>query len=138
VGGPSLAIGFVTVPAIERQMDVGRASLGFDVGELFACPVSFALSRAVAFLPCGRVDVGRIEAAGMEIPNARTRHLVWASVGALGQLAFVPVKPLVIDAQASFILPLTPYKFVFSPESVIYGAQSVGFSTSLAIGVMFL
>jgi hypothetical protein len=140
VGGPSLAIGFVTVPSIERQIDIGRASLGFNVGELFACPLSFSLSRAIAFLPCGRVDAGRIEATGMDIPNARTQNRVWASVGALGQIAFVPVKPLVIDAQASFIVPLTPYKFVFTsnPESVIYGAQSVGFSTSIAIGVMFL
>jgi len=138
VGGPSVAIGFVSVPSIERQMDVGRASLGFDVGELFACPLSFAWSRAVTFLPCGRIDVGRISATGMDIPNAHSESLLWASAGVLGQIAIVPVKPLVIDAQASLIVPLTPYKFIFKDDSVIYGAQSVGFSTSLALGVMFL
>jgi hypothetical protein len=138
VGGPSVAIGFVSVPSVERQMDIGRASVGMNVGELFACPVSFAWSRAVTFFPCGRVDVGKISATGMDIPNAHGESLLWASVGALAQVAFVPVKPLVIDAQASFIVPLTPHKFVFNPDSVIYSAQSVGVSTSLALGVMFL
>jgi len=96
------------------------------------------LSPAVTLLPCARFDLGQVNAAGSDIPGARSATRTWSSAGALGQVAFVPVKPLVIDAQASLLVTLTPYTFVFSPNSVIYGPPSVAFSASLAVGVMFL
>jgi hypothetical protein len=138
VGGPSIALGFAAVQPAERQLDAARATVSFNVGELFACPISFALGQIGAVLPCARLDVGQMKASGSGIPGARDDSRTWSSAGVLGQVALVPVKPLVIDAQASFLVPLTPYRFIFTPESVIYGAPSVAFSASLAVGVMFL
>jgi hypothetical protein len=138
IGGPSIALGFAAVQPTERRMPQGRASLSFDVGELFACPGAFALGDAWRALPCARLDVGQVEGTGADIPNAHTERRLWASAGPLGQLVFVPAKPVVIDAEASLLLPLTPYEFTFAPESVIYAAPRVGFSASLAVGLMFL
>jgi hypothetical protein len=138
VGGPSLAVGFAALQPTERTLPEGRATVSFDVGELFACPLSFALGPSVTVLPCARFDFGQVNASGSDIPGARSASRTWSSAGALGQIVFVPVRPLVIDAQASLLVPLTPYTFVFAPYSVIYGAPSVAFSGSLAIGVMFL
>jgi hypothetical protein len=138
VGGPSIALGFAAVQPTERQMAQGRASLSFDVGELFACPVAFALGDAWHALPCVRLDAGQVEGTGADIPNAHAERRLWSSAGLLGQLIFVPAKPVVLDAEASLLFPLTPYEFTFAPQSVIYAAPRVGFSASLAVGLMFL
>jgi hypothetical protein len=138
VGGPSIALGFAAVQPTERPVLDGRATVSFNVGELFACPLSFALAASLTLLPCARFDLGQVTAKGTDIPGARGSTRTWASAGALGQLAFVPVRPLVIDVQASLLVPLTPYTFVFAPDSVVYGPPSVAFSASLAVGIMFL
>ena len=138
LGGPAVALGFVATESTERSLPQGQATLSFNVGELFLCPTSFAVLASVHVLPCGRVDIGQVRAEGTGIPNPRNEKLLWSSVGALGQIAIVPVKPLVIDAQASILFPLTPYEFIFEPNSVIYEAPRVGFSGSIAVGLMFL
>jgi hypothetical protein len=138
VGGPSIAVGFAAMQPTERQTQEGRATVSFNIGELFACPVSFALTPSLTLLPCARFDLGQVNASGSDIPGARDATRTWSAAGVLGQVAFVPVKPFVIDAQASLLVPLTPYTFTFAPNSVIYGAPSVAFSASLAVGVMFL
>jgi hypothetical protein len=122
----------------DHTHDGGRASLSFDVGQLFACPVSVELAHSVALNPCARLDLGRVVAEGTDVANPRTEKLFWASAGPIGQLVLVPVKPLVIGLEASVLFPLTPYKFIFSPDSVVYEAPRVGFSASLGVGVMFL
>src|SRR6266545_4152074 len=138
LGGPAVALGFVATPTTERTLPQGRATLKFTAAEVFVCPISFAISASVHLLPCGRVDIGQVKGEGTGIANARSENRLWSSVGALGQIAFVHVRPLVVDGQASILVPLTPYEFIFEPNSVVYEAPRVGFSASIAIGVMFL
>jgi hypothetical protein len=136
--GPSVAVGFAATEAVERDLPIGRASLALTTGELFVCPFSVALAPSLSLRPCARLDIGQLRAEGSGIANARSQDLFFSSAGALGQITFVPVKPLVVDAQASVLFPLTDYRFVFEPDSVIYSAPTVGLSVSLAVGVMFL
>jgi hypothetical protein len=92
----------------------------------------------MTFLPCGRVDMGRLNAVGHDIAGARSRNLLWLSAGVLGELMWVPVRPIVVDWQAAVLFPLTPYEFVFDPNSVVYSAPWIGLSTSMGIGFTFL
>ncbi|HEV3193710.1 MAG TPA: hypothetical protein VGY54_24560, partial [Polyangiaceae bacterium] len=135
--GPSIAIGFSAAQPVERDLSIGHAHLALTTGELFVCPVSTDLAPSLSVRPCARLDIGQLKAEGSGIPGARGEDLLFSSAGALGQMSFVPVKPLVIDAQASVLFPLTPYEFIFKPDSVIYRAPTVGFSASIAVGVMF-
>jgi len=135
--GPSIAVGFAAAQPVERDLLMGHARLALTTGELFVCPLSVDLAPSLNLRPCARFDLGQLKAEGSGIPGAHGKELVFSSAGVLGQVSFVPVEPLVVDAQASVLVPLTPYEFKFDPDSIIYRAPFLGLSASLAMGVMF-
>jgi hypothetical protein len=134
----AFAIGLTSIRPTERQLPEGSAALSWTLGQLLACPVHFGLSASVSLLPCARVDIGRLKAVGQDIPGARSANLLWLSGGVLAQIAWIPVRPLVVDWQAAVLFPLTPYEFVFEQGPVIYGAPWIGISTSIGLGIIFL
>jgi hypothetical protein len=134
----AFGIAVSAVRPTERTFGDASASLTWTLGQLTACPVHFGLSSSISLLPCGRLDAGRLNAVGQNIAHATGRNLFWSSAGVLAKIAWIPVRPLVVDWQGAVLLPLTPYEFVFEPSSVLYGAPWIGFSTSVGVGLMFL
>jgi hypothetical protein len=134
----AFAVGFSALRPTERSVGDASASLTWTLGQLVACPVHFGLSQSVSLLPCSRVDVGRLNAVGQNIANARDRNLLWLSAGVLAKFMWIPMPPLVVDLEGAALFPLTSYEFVFEPSSVLYGAPWIGFSTSVGLGIMFL
>lgn len=122
--------------------DGRRAALRLLGVETSVCP--WRLVRgAVAFAPCGLLDLGSLRAEG-ELGSRLTRPgsatITWASVGAEARLGLEPSgSPLWAELQAGLEVPLRGgYRFQFDgPLAVVYRVPWQAGRAGVALGVRF-
>jgi hypothetical protein len=100
------------------------------------CSVALRWDRVSGIAPCLGAEVGLLTGWGKNIPFAWTRSRVWAAIDmglrlhqALGTTWF-------LEAEASVVLPITRYEFVFrDPTTHVFTIPSAAGTGGLRVGV---
>jgi hypothetical protein len=104
------------------------------------CPLLWSPHPALAARPCAFADAGQFRAVGQNTVDGQKYHLFWAAAGLEAQLELKLVGPLVLGAEAGYMLPLVPHApFYFvpsGPSSQVHQISS-GFAGGLGLGVRF-
>jgi len=116
---------------------VGTASSSFDFvhGRPTLCLFALALSTEFRIMPCLAAELGVVIGRGSNIAAASTETRFWgaAEVGARARLELG--RAWFVQADASLVLPLTRYDFVFEdPNTPIYTVPSLAAAAGAKLG----
>ncbi len=110
--------------AQDVEVEGGSAELGWWLGRLDVCPAHIAIDR-VAIAPCGRFELGALDATGVGVMAARSEQRLWASIGAALRLRVAIGLGFGLEVEGALGAPLIRDVFYFRPNTTIHRADAV-------------
>lgn len=103
-----------------------------------ACGFALPIGRSMRAMPCLAVELGLLTGRGTDIDEPRTEQRFWAAIQLPARLEADLGSVLLLQLEASLVVPLTRYQFVFlEPETSIYDVPALGFAAALRLGATF-
>lgn len=106
----------------------GSASFVFSNVALEPCPVRFRLTEGVALLPCARLAIGYVDAAGSSITTPSSATRLWGDVGAHARLSLAISRFLSLDFNGGLRVPLSRDRYYVEPDATLYEIPAVLFA----------
>jgi hypothetical protein len=128
---PQFGLALADTPAIAVSSAIGSASIDWTRGWLNVCPWGAELVPRVWAMPCGRLELGRISAEGVDVPSPQRESRVWAALGASARIDWAPWQHLRFQIELGVVAPLSTYFVYIDPSSRIYTVPRGGGTGSL-------
>jgi hypothetical protein len=106
----------------------GSASFVFSSVALEPCPLRVRLTEGVALLPCARIAVGYVDAAGSGITTPANATRLWGDVGAHARLNLAIGRFLSLDLHGGARVPLSRDRYYVEPDATVYEIPAVTFA----------
>jgi hypothetical protein len=134
---PTFHLGFDR--ASTGSVDLGGPTAAFTstLGIAEGCPNRWTLG-AWSFEPCARVEAGILQGQGDHVVEPRTDTHSWLAVGAVARAEWAAFRPIFVDFEGGFRVPVVRTTFFFEPYNVIYETAPVGGLIRAGLGVRFL
>ena len=115
---PTLRISGAWTPGTDRSTSLGAVHFALAGGRLEACPVRWPLARWNV-TPCGLFDVARVsgEATGSAVGQ---RGRLWVAPGLLARLGLSVTSFVELELEGGVTFPLLRYRFLYTPDPVVY------------------
>jgi hypothetical protein len=117
----------------------GAARTELVAGAADACPVRFAIATGVLVGPCGRVELGVLRAAGLDLPEPTTSTAPWLALGGIARLEWAPLGIWRIEVQGGAVASIPRHVLTLAPpRTAVEQLPAVGATISGGFGVRFL
>ncbi len=113
----------------------GQASFRWWMARLEGCPLRWQPLSWLALVPCLGVDLGALEANGLNVANKQNTTRFWFSPAALARAAVTLGRRLQIELSGGVQLPLWREHYYFGPNLTLYEVPAV--AALLRLGMMF-
>jgi hypothetical protein len=136
----SLSLAFVRASSGNFAAAGGDASFTWTVGRGDACALSWPRGSA-HLLACARIEVGQLEASGLQVTNPQKQGRPWLAAGPLLRGEWELLRPLFLTGDVAATVHVTDDRFYFLPDSPTTTVREVpllGLEASAGLGVHFL
>ncbi len=124
------------VEVAERQ-----ARLELWAARAEACPFALEISGPLRMVPCGALEVGRLEGegiAGGEVARARASSALWLAAGARARLEVPIERVLLVQLGGGLAATFARERFVFrDPEVVFHDVPAIAADGFAGLGMSF-
>jgi hypothetical protein len=132
---PRASIGAVYAFSATIDHTTGRARYDRLGGRATACPIESPDIEVVSLRPCFDVELGRLHAQGVDVPNPSEQSLLWAALGASLRVDRMLAPWLTVGIEAGVLIPLIRNGFFFDPGgAVVHTVGDVGAQIALEVG----
>ena len=123
---PSFAIAGTSTST--STIDSSRGSLALRWQSLGAsfCPIGLSLPAHLSLRPCTALEVGRVRADGIAMPNARRNDAPWVALGLVAQMEMTVWSKLALRAERGAASPFTRSRFNYSSGEVVHATPILG------------
>jgi hypothetical protein len=134
---PRFGLAVADTPAIAISSPNGSVSVDWTRGWFTVCPWGSELISRVWAMPCGKLELGRISALGLDVPAPQRESRVWAALGASARLDWAPWEHLHFQIELGAVAPISSYFVYTEPSNRIYTIRRVGGMGSLVALLQF-
>ena len=133
---PHLRLSFDYARSSSAVESVGTARFTWIAGTAQVCHAEQVLERTLSVPICAGFEWGRIQASGVDAPNAQTQKETWLALDAELGLRWSPWSaPVFVDFEAGLQLPLNRARFYFAPNTTVYTTPRISQFVGLGAGV---
>jgi hypothetical protein len=134
---PSFGIEVSVLRALTSSLGTARVSHLFFFARPDACLISLG-EDSFSLMPCLGFELGGVTARGSGLSEGATRTRFWATTDFILRAHIVPGDAWFVDLDASLILPITRYSFVFrDPDTRIHNVPPLAGAAALRVGFLF-
>jgi hypothetical protein len=139
VWSPSVTLSFLRASTGTLAVTGGEASFTWTVGRADGCLLSWPAGSPARLLACARVEAGTLDAAGSQVPSARSSTRAWVTVGPLVRGEWELLAPLFLAAEGAVLVHVIDDRFYFQPgDTTVFAVPLAGAEAAAILGVHFL
>jgi hypothetical protein len=113
----------------------GRARYDRLGGRAAVCPIESPDITVVSLRPCVGVELGRLHAQGVNVPNQTEQSLLWAAVGASLRADRMLAPWLTVGLEAGALITMIRNGFFFDPRGeVVHRVHDVAAQVAVEVG----